>query len=73
MIRAFVRRKPKEKSKTGSEGKSAGESDNIHGSKNRCFQEVQKMIDLKNRAFSDKDESKVFCLSKKAYVLTFYH
>ena len=60
MIRAFVRKKPKEKSKNGTEGKNSIESENSHGSRNKCFQEVQKMIDLKNRTFSDKDESKVF-------------
>ena len=62
MIRAFVKKKPKDKPKTGSEGKGSGESENIHGSKNRCYQEVQKMIDVKNRASSDKDESKVSSL-----------
>ena len=60
MIRALVRRKQKEKSKNGTEGKNSSESENSHGSRNKCFQEVQKMIDLKNRTFSDKDESKVY-------------
>ena len=63
MIRSFEKKKKKKKTEID----PANESDSTLTNKNKCYVEVQKMIDVKNRVFKDDDEEEVdidliFCL-----------